>query len=94
MRHLTPKEIAQALTYYYLLADEPGLRIPQRIGRQPRRAADTQKLVERLDKRIKRTGERPTTAARGLFPGLQGQALKDRADHLVRAWKKRGLKSP
>jgi hypothetical protein len=52
-------------------------------------------MVEQLDKRIKRTGERPTPAAKSLLSkrGYRASTLKAAADHLVRVWKKRVLKS-
>jgi hypothetical protein len=93
MQHRSPKEIAEALPYLVMLM--PELRIPERRGRPRRPAAGTPKMVEQLDKRIKRTGERPTTAARQLLSkrGFRASTLKSAADHLVRVWKKRALKS-
>jgi hypothetical protein len=92
MQHRSPKEIAEALPYLVMLM--PELRIPERRGRPRRPAANTSKMVERLDRRIKRTGERPTTAARNLLSKrYHGETLKGKADHLVRLWKKRAFKS-
>jgi hypothetical protein len=92
--HLTPKQIAELLPY--MMMDMPDLRIPKRRGRQKgRTAASTLKMAEQLAERIERTGELPTTAARRLLAeyGFRGPTLKGRADHLVRVWKRRALKS-
>jgi hypothetical protein len=93
MGHLTPKQIAVLLPH--LQMDMGDLRVPMRRGRPRRPAANTPKMVERLDRRIKRTGERPTAAARALLTehGFHASTLKAAADHLVRVWKKRVLKS-
>lgn len=92
---LTPIDIEKQLPRIFkALMDTPDLRIPARRGRPRRQAADTPKLVGQLDKRIKRTGERPTTAAKGLLTarGVRAPALKSRADHLVRVWRKSRFK--
>jgi hypothetical protein len=93
MQHLTPKQIAGLLPY--MLMDMPALRIPRRRGRPRQEAANALEMVEQLKQRIERTGELPTTAARRLLTdlGFCGQDVKGRADHLVRLWKNRALKS-
>jgi hypothetical protein len=94
VQHLTPKQIALLLPY--MIMDLPELRIPRRRGKpKGRTAASTLEMAEELDRRIKRTGERPTTAARRLLAehGVRAVDLKGRADHLVRAWKRRAFKS-
>ena len=94
LQHLSAKEIAEQMSY--LIIDMPDLRVPQRRGRQKGRiAASTLKMAEQLDKRIADTGELPTTAARRLLAayGFRGPSVKGRADHLVRVWKRRALKS-
>jgi hypothetical protein len=95
VQHLTPREIAEWLPY--MMMDMGDLRVPKRRGRQKgRTAASTLEMAEQLDKRIKRTGEMPTTVARHLVveQGFRGRDIKGRADHLVRVWKKRAFKSP
>jgi len=94
VQHLTPKEIAELLPY--MMMDMPDLRVPRRRGRQKGRvAASRLKMAEELGERIERTGELPTTAAKRLLrdKGFRGDDLKGRADHLVRVWKNRALKS-
>jgi hypothetical protein len=93
VRHLTPQQIEKLLPYMFM--DMPDLRIPKRKGRPGHTAASTLKMVEQLAKRIERTRELPTTAAKGLLTdhGYRGPDLKGRADHLVRVWKRRALKS-
>jgi hypothetical protein len=93
VRHLTPKQVAELLPY--MIMDMPDLRVPKRKGRPHRTAASTLKMVEQLAKRIERTGELPTTAARRLLAeyGFRGPDLKGRADYLVRLWRNRALKS-
>jgi hypothetical protein len=71
--------------------DTPDLRIPKRRGKpKGRTAAKTSEMVKELDKRIKRSGERPTTAARRVVRdfGFRGDKVKGKADHLVRVWKR------
>jgi hypothetical protein len=91
--HLTPKQIAELLPY--MVMDMPDLRVPQRKGRPRRTAASTLEMAAQLANRIERTGELPTTAAKRLLTdyGFRGPDLKGRADHLVRVWKRRALKS-
>jgi len=93
MGDLTPKQMVELLPY--MMMDMPDLNIPQRKGRRRGTPASTLVMVERLDERIRRTGELPTTAARGLLTdlGFRGRDLKNQADHLVKVWRKRGLKS-
>jgi hypothetical protein len=93
VRHLTPQQIAELLPY--MIMDMPDSRIPKRKGRPRRSAAITLEMAEQLAKRIERTGEPPTPAARRLLAeyGFRGPTLKGRADHLVRVWKRRALKS-
>jgi hypothetical protein len=93
MRHLTPKQIAVQLPY--MIMDMPDLRVPKRRGRPRRTRASTLKMAEQLDKRIERTGELPTTAARRLLDdyGFRGRDLKNQADHLVKVRRTRVLKS-
>jgi hypothetical protein len=93
VKHLTPKQIAELLPY--LIMDMPDLRIPKRKGRPRRTAASTLEMAEQLAKRINETGELPTTAARRLLVdhGFRGPDLKGRADHLVKVWRNRVLKS-
>ena len=72
--HLTPKQIAVLLPY--LMMDMGDLRVPRRRGRQKGRTApSTLKMAEELAKRIERTGELPTTAARRLLAeyGFRGR---------------------
>jgi hypothetical protein len=91
--HLTPKQIAELLPY--LMMDMGDLRVPRRKGRPRRTAASILAMVEQLDRRIKDTGELPTTAAKRLLRdyGFRGPDLKGRADHLVRVWRNRAFKS-
>jgi hypothetical protein len=93
VQHLTPKQIAEWLPY--MMMDIGDLRVPKRKGRPRRTAASTLEMVEQLDRRIKETGELPTTAARHLVveQGFRGRDIKGRADHLVREWRRRALKS-
>ena len=93
MQHLTPREIAQALPFLFMHMQE--MRIPKGRGRPRRAATNTLDIVELLDRRIKDTGELPTTAAKRLLIayGYRTSTLKAAADHLVRVWKKRVLKS-
>jgi hypothetical protein len=62
MGDLTPKQMVELLPY--MMMDMPDLDIPQREGRRRGTPASTLAMVERLDERIQRTGELPTTAAR------------------------------
>lgn len=91
--HLTPGQIEGLLGL--MLLDEPDLRIPSPKGRPRRIAKSTLAMAEELGRRIKDTGELPTTAAKRLLTdkGFRGQTLKDRADHLVKVWRNRVLKS-
>src|SRR5262245_770578 len=93
MGHLTPKQMYELLPY--MMMDMPDLRIPLRKGRPRRPAVGTLAMVEQLAERIERTDELPTTAARRLVTdqGFRGSQIKGRADHLVRLWKQRALKS-
>jgi hypothetical protein len=91
--HLTPKQIAVLLPYMQM--DLGDLRVPRGRGRPRRAAPSTLKMAEQLDKRIKLTGELPTTAAGRLLTeyGFRASTLKAAKDHLVRVWRKRVLKS-
>ena len=92
MQRLTPKQIAELLPYVMMDLDD--LRVPQRRGRPRRVRPNTLQMVEQLANRIKRTQERPTTAAKRLLATYgRGGDLKGRADHLVRVWRNRALKS-
>jgi hypothetical protein len=91
--HLSPKQIAVLLPH--LMMDMGDLRVPRRRGRQKGRTAPSiLKMAEELAKRIERTGELPTTAAKRLLVeyGFRGDP-KGPADHLVRVWKNRAFKS-
>jgi hypothetical protein len=85
---LTPREIVE------LLNEKPDLREPKRRGRPRRSDASKLKLVAQLAERIKRTGERPTPAARKVLAGhSRRQVHKGEVDYLVRLWKNRAFKS-
>jgi hypothetical protein len=91
--HLTPKQLEGLLPY--MMMDMPDLRIPKRRGRPRRARPSTLQMAEQLAERIKHTGELPTPAAKRLLTeyGFRGPDLKNQADHLVKVWRKRGLKS-
>ena len=91
--HLTPKQIAVLLPYLHDGYGGPARAKAQRQAKG-RAAPSILKMAEELAKRIERTGELPTPAAKRLLAeyGFRGD-LKGKADHLVRVWKNRAFKS-
>jgi hypothetical protein len=90
VRHLTPKEFVE------LVMDLPGLEIPKPKGRRKGSAAvHTPKMIKQLNDRIKRTGERPYTAARHVVVkeyGSREYVIENLVRNLVRVWKKSDIK--
>jgi hypothetical protein len=90
VQHLTPREFVE------LVMDLPGLEIPKPKGRRKgSAAARTQKMIKQLNDRIKRTGERPYTAARHVVVkeyGSRGYVIENLVRNLMRVWKNSDIK--
>lgn len=84
----SPREIEKIIPYLVMLL-EGDLTVPRPRGRQAGTKVKSSNMVEQLAERIA-LGERPTTAARKLLAkrGFRGD-LKNRADALVKALRKR-----
>ena len=89
LRNCTPRRAAEVIPYLVMIF-EGDLNVPARKGRPSRVTDKTAELLEQLEKRIARTGELPTTAAKRLLRerGAKGD-LKGRADLLVRLLKQK-----
>jgi hypothetical protein len=85
---LSPRQVAEIIPYLVMLFGGD-LTIPGPRGRKSGATDETAVFVKRLAKRIKKTKERPTTAAKNLLreDGFTGN-LKNRADVLVKAFRK------
>jgi hypothetical protein len=89
LRSLTPRQIAEEVIPHLAWLLKGDLTIPGPRGRKSGATDETAVLVKRLAKRIKKTKERPTTAAKNLLleDGFTGD-VKNRADVLVKAFRK------